>query len=225
MKLWRWFLRQSVREVILYARQLAVLLNTSLFFLMFLLFFPLTLKPDMNLMQAIAPGLIWFALLLSMLLSADRLFRQEYESGVIEQWLVSGYSLPLLLSLKILIFWFLNLLPFLILTPVVGLIFNLSWSALGVLVLSLLVGTPALFYLCALAAVFGQSVNQQFALLALIFLPLTLPVIIFGASALQLVMQGYAVKGNLALLSAFSLLAAALLPFAIAGVVRVSLND
>ncbi|CAM2976909.1 heme exporter protein CcmB [Legionella worsleiensis] len=213
------------RELIIQTRQIRYLVNSCLFFLMLLFLFPLTIKPEILLMRTIAPGLIWMAMLLSMLLSAERLFQQDYEHGVIEQWLVSGLSLPVIVSAKVLAHWLFHLIPLLFLTPVAALFFSFSlWETL-VLVFSLICGTPALFYLCALAAAFGVGVNQRGALMALILLPLTLPLLIFGSGTIQIAMQGLPVSGYLALLLAMSLIAAAFLPYAISGVIRITQAD
>jgi heme exporter protein B len=183
------------------------------------------MKPDPVLMKTIAPGLVWMALLLSLLLSSERLFQQDYEQGVIEQWLVSGQSLSLIIAAKTTVHWLFNIIPVLILCPLAALIFSLNSWELYVLIISLLCGTPALLFLCALAASFGVGVNQKGALMALILLPLTLPVLILGSGTENLAMQGLPVSGNCALLLAISLLAMSFLPAAIAGVIRISHVD
>ena len=215
------FIKQFSRELLIQMRQIRFLANSTLFFLMILLLFPLTLKPDISLMRMIVPGLIWLALLLSVLLSAERMFQQDYEHGVLEQWIVSGYSLPVLMSAKIFAHWLLVLLPILILSPLIALIFSFSvWETL-ILILSLICGTPALLFLCALAAAFGVGVAQKGALMALIVLPLTLPLLIFGSGVLTIAMQGLPVSAYLALLLAMSVLSVGFLPFAIASVLRI----
>jgi heme exporter protein B len=219
------FVKQFKRELLIQSRQIKYLVNSCLFFLMLLFIFPLTLRPEAVLMRTIAPGLIWMAILLSMLLSAERLFQQDYEHGVIEQWLVSGQALHFLVSAKVIAYWFFNIIPILILCPLVAILFSLSGWEAWILVLSLLCGTPALFFLCTLAAAFGVGVNQRGALMALILLPLTLPLLIFGSGTLNIAMQGLAVNGYLALLLAMSVIAVGFLPFAIVGVIRISQVD
>lgn len=219
------FKQQFTREVLIQMREIRYLINSCLFFLMLLLIFPLTLKPEVMLLRGIAPGLIWMALLLSILLSAERLFQQDYEQGVIEQWLVSGQSLNTLLGAKIFAHWLFNLIPLMCLSPLIAIFFSLSPWETGVLVLSLLCGSPAIFFLCALAAAFGVGINQKGALMALILLPLTLPILIFGSGTLTVAMQDLPVSGYLALLLAISLIAITFLPYAIAGVVRISHVD
>lgn len=216
------FVTQFKRELLLQTRQIRYLVNSCLFFLMLLFIFPLTLRPELALMRTIAPGLIWMAILLSMLLSAERLFQQDYEQGVIEQWLVSGRSLNLIVSAKVFANWIFNLLPLLVLSPITAILFSFSLWETWVLLISLFCATPALYFLCALASAFGVGVNQQGALMALILLPLTLPLLIFGSGTLTIAMQGLPVNGYLALLLAMSVLAAGFLPYAIAGVIRIS---
>ena len=105
------FTKQLSREMLLHLRQLRLIINSCLFFLMIIVFFPLTMTPDTNLLRTIAPGLVWIAMLLAFFLSSERLFQQDYDDGVIEQWLVSGLPISLMVGSKILIHWLLNLLP------------------------------------------------------------------------------------------------------------------
>ena len=219
------FYRYFVREWFILVRQPRLLINSCLFFLMILFLFPLTMKPDPLLMKTIAPGLVWMALLLSLLLSAERLFQQDYEQGVIEQWLVSGQSLSVIIAAKTIAHWLFNIASVFILCPIVALVFSFSNWELSVLLISLLCGTPALVFLCALAASFGVGVNQKGAFMALILLPLTLPILIFGSGTLNIAMQGLSISGNCALLLAISVIAVGFLPFAVAGIVRISMVD
>ena len=218
----RLFFLQLKREFIIHIRQLRYLINSSLFFLMIMIFFPLSIEPSMQLLRTLVPGLIWTALLLAMLLSAERLFQADYEDGVIEQWLVSGYSVALLISAKIAMHGLLNLLPILLFCPVMAMLFHLSGYETCVLMASLVCGTPTMMFLCALAAAFSTGLQQKGVLMALILLPLTIPVMIFGSGTLIAAMQGLDVSGYLALLLAMSLLSVGFLPFAVAGVVRIN---
>ena len=219
------FKRQLQRELSLHLRQLRLILNACLFFLMIVVFFPLTMTPEVTLLRTIAPGIVWSELLLAMFLSAERLFQQDYDEGVIEQWLVSGYPISVLVSAKICIHWLLNLVPLLMLCPFIAILYTLSVHETVILMLSLLLGTPTILLLCALAAAFSTSVQQKGILMALILLPLTLPVLIFGSATLLAAMQGLPVQGYLALLLAMSIATSASIPFAVAGVIRVGLVD
>lgn len=219
------FKRQLFREMLLHLRQLRLIMNSCLFFLMIVVFFPLTMSPDPAALRVVAPGLVWIAMLLALFLSTERLFQQDYDDGVIEQWLVSASSISVLVSAKVLIHWLLNLLPMLIFCPLLALLFGLHLQELFILMLSLIFGTPAIIFLCALSAAFGTILQQKGILMALILLPLTIPVMVFGSATLATAMQGGSVNGHLALLLAMSIAAAGLLPFAIAGVIRNGLVD
>lgn len=219
------FMTHFRRELLIQMRQVRHLINSCLFFLMIMFIFPMTMKPDVQLLRILAPGLVWMAMLLSILMSSERLFQQDFEHGIIEQWLVSGRVFNVIISAKVTVHWVLNLIPVLLLMPFIALLFSLSFNEIEVFSLSLLCGTPAILYLCALAAAFGVGVTQKGALMALILLPLTLPILIFGSGAMSIGMQGLPIGGYLAILLAISLLSVGFLPFAIAGVIRLSHGD
>ena len=219
------FKRQLSREMLLNIRQARFIFNSCLFFLMITVFFPLTMPPDTALLRTIAPGLVWIAMLLAMFLSSERLFQQDYDDGVIEQWLVSGYPISLLVSAKIVVHWLINLIPMLMFCPFLAVLFTLSVHETLVLMLSLVLGTPTILYLCALAAAFSTGLQQKGLLMALILLPLTIPVMIFGSGTLIAAMQGLPVSGYLALLLAMSITAAGFLPVAVSGVIKIGLVD
>lgn len=217
------FIRQWRRELVLSMRQIQLLFNACLFFLMVIVFFPLTMRPDTIVLRAIAPGLIWVAMLFAMLLSSERLFQQDYDDGVIEQWIVSGDPLTLFITAKLSAHWLSMLLPILILCPLLAILFALTSYETIILMLSLVCGTPAMFCLCSLAAAFSTGIKQKGVLMALILLPLTIPVMIFGSGVLISAMQGLNIAGYLALLSAISLIAIACIPFAIGGIIAITL--
>lgn len=219
------FYRQMQREFLLHFRRPRMLLHAALFFLMVSLFFPLTMPPDTTLLRTLAPGLIWIAVLLAMLLTSVGLFQQDYEDGLIEQWLLSAYPLSVIVAAKLLMHWCVNFLALIIFCPLLALIFHFTWQELVILLLSLLLGTPAILFLCGLAAAFSTGVEQKGVLMALVLLPLTIPVMVFGSGAEVFAMQGLPVMGYLAILAAISILSVAFLPFAIAAIVRISLAD
>ncbi|KTC65911.1 heme exporter protein CcmB (plasmid) [Legionella adelaidensis] len=219
------FIQQVQRELLLNSRQYNLLINSCLFYLMILVFFPLSMPADPQLLRTIAPGIFWMALLLSLLLSAERLFQQDYEDGVLEQWIVAGTSMSLLVCAKIITQWVLNIIPIILFTPLIALLFDLKAFEIFILEVSLFLGSPAILYLCALVAAFSLGIKQKGIFMALILLPLTIPILIFGSSALQLAMQQLPTNGILALLLAISLIAITLLPFAIASVIRFSLAE
>ena len=161
--------------------------------------------------------------MLAQLLACERLFQQDYDEGVIEQWLTSGEPISLLVAAKVWVQWGATVLPILVCCPVIALLLGLSSADLLILMLSILLGSPATLFLCALAAAFSNGVRQKGVMVALLVLPLAVPVMIFGSASLSLFMQGQAVSGYLALLAAFSILAVMGLPLAIAAIIRISL--
>lgn len=219
------FRKQCKREFLLHLRQPKLLLQASLFFLMVTVFFPLTMPPEILVLRSLAPGLVWIAMLLSMLLTSAVLFQQDYEDGIIEQWLVSSYPLSLIITAKLLVHWVVNVLPMLLFCPLLALLFNLTWQEMWILMLSLIAGTPAILFLCGLAAAFSTGIQQKGVLMALVLLPLTIPVMVFGSGSLTNAMHAQNVSGHLAILLAISILSVAFLPFAIAAIIRISLND
>lgn len=219
------FLQAWQREMVLHWRQPRYVVQACLFFILLTVFFPLTLRPEPEVLRMVAPGIVWVGMLFALLLSAERLFHQDYEEGVLEQWLVSGYPLPVLITGKVIAHWLVNCGVVLLFCPLLGILFYLTGYEIAVLCLSLLCGTPAIVFLCALAAVCSAGIQQRGVLMALILLPLTIPVMIFGSGAVTAAMQGLPVTGYWSLLLALSLVAFGLLPFAIAGVARISLVD
>ena len=223
LTLTRLFKRQCQREWLLTIRQSRSLVNGSLFFLLITIFFPLTLPAEHHLLRLVAPGFVWIATLLAMLLSAERIFQQDFEDGVIEQWLVSGYPVSLYVLAKTMMHWGGNVLPILLFTPFLGVLYTLSWHETMVLLAALALGSPCILLLCALSATFGIRIQHKGLYSALILLPLTIPVMVFGSATVTAAMQGLPVSGYLALLFAMSLFSMSLLPFAISGVMRFSL--
>lgn len=217
--------RQLYRELTLNCREPRQLVYASLFFIMMLVFFPLTISSDINTLRNMAPGIIWIDMLFAFFLSSDRLFQQDYEDGIIEQWLVSGYSVSVIVASKLFMHWCLNSIPMLLICPLIGVFFHFNQYETVILMLSLLCGTPAIVFLCALAAVFSAGLKREGILMALIVFPLTIPILIFGSSTLSAAMQGLPTGGYLAVLLAFSIIAIGFLPIAIGAVVRLNLAE
>jgi heme exporter protein B len=222
---WQTLKRQFQREFWICYRDPRQLIYASVFFLMVLIFFPLTISSEPDLLRSITPGLVWVDLLFAIFLSSERLFQADYDDGVIEQWLVSGYAIHVLVSIKIWMHWVMNISPLLLLCPLMGVFLHLSMNEICILIFCLIVGTPAISFLCALASALSAGLKQNGIITALIIFPLTIPVMIFGSGTLFSALHAQAVSGYLAILSAMSLLTAALLPFAIVSVVKLNLCD
>ncbi|MCR9191640.1 MAG: heme exporter protein CcmB [Gammaproteobacteria bacterium] len=212
--------QQMRREWCIQMRQKKSWANSLVFFGMVMVFFPLTLPVDPQLHRTIAPGVVWIAVLLSNLLSAERLFQADYDEGVLELWLVSGQPLSVFVLAKVVVHWGLNLLPLLGLSPVIAMLFGLDAREVVVLGLSLVVGTPVIMLLSAFAAAFGTTLKQKGVLMGLVLLPLTVPIMILGTATTTAVMAGLPVLGYFAYLMGLSCLAMVALPFVTAAVLR-----
>jgi heme exporter protein B len=195
------------------------------FFLIVVSLFPFGIGPDLKLLARVAPGILWIALLLSVLLSLDRMFQADFEDGSLEQLVVSRAPLEAIIVAKVLAHWMTTGVPLILATPVLGLFLNLDEQAFGVLVLSMLIGTPALNFVGAAGAALTVGIRRGGLLLSLIVLPLYVPILVFGVSAIQSSLTGP--SGGLQtmmILGALTLGSAALAPFAAAAALRVHLR-
>ena len=192
------------------------------FFLLVVTVFPLAITPEPKKLSLMAPGIIWVAALLAMLLSLDGLFRQDLEDGALEQLLVAPSSLPLLVLAKVISHWLQTGLCLVLLSPVAAVMLFLDMKTLPVLVATLLLGTPVLSLLGSVAAALTVALRRGGVLVPLITLPLMAPVVIFATGALQAANAGMPVAGYLALLAAFLALAVTLVPFAVAAALRIA---
>ncbi|HAQ86238.1 MAG: heme exporter protein CcmB [Pseudomonas sp.] len=213
------------RESRLLFRRPAELANPLVFFAIVIALFPLAVGPETQLLQTISPGLIWVAALLAVLLSLDGLFRSDFEDGSLEQWVVSPHPLALLVLAKVLAHWMFSGLALVLLAPLLGLMLGMPVSALPVLLMSLLLGTPVLSLLGAVGAALTVGLKRGGLLLALLILPLYIPVLILGSGALQAALQGLPALGYLLWLSSLTALAVTLTPFAIAAGLRISVGE
>ncbi len=213
------------RESRLLFRRPAELANPLVFFAIVIALFPLAVGPESQLLQTISPGLIWVAALLAVLLSLDGLFRSDFEDGSLEQWVVSPHPLALLVLAKVLAHWAFSGLALVLLAPLLGLMLGMPVSALPTLLLSLLLGTPVLSLLGAVGAALTVGLKRGGLLLALLILPLYIPVLILGSGALQAALQGLPALGYLLWLSSLTALAVTLTPFAIAAGLKISVGE
>ena len=199
-------------------------LSTLFFFLIVVSLFPLGVGPEMNLLRSMGPGVVWVAALLAAMMSLSHLFAGDYADGTLEQMLLSPHPLTLLVAGKVAAHWLVTGLPLVLISPILGLQYNLSGNAVGVLALSLLLGTPVLSMIGAIGAALTLGLRGSASLLALLILPLYIPVLIFGAGAVDAVSAGTGVEGHLSILAAFLVLAAAFAPWVIASALRVSMD-
>ena len=213
------------REARLLFRRPAELLNPLVFFALVIALFPLAVGPETQLLKTLSPGLLWVAALLSVLLSLDGLFRGDFEDGSLEQWVLSPHPLALLVLAKVLAHWAFSGLALVILSPLLGLMLGLPVACLPVLLVSLLLGTPVLSLLGAVGAALTVGLKRGGLLLALLILPLYIPVLILGSGALQAALQGMPATGYLLWLGCLTALAVTLTPFAIAAGLKISVGE
>lgn len=210
------------RDLKLAARSRAELAVVLLFFLLVASLFPLAVSPDPRLLLAIAPGIAWVAALLATLLGLPRLFVADWADGTLEQILLAPAPLPALVAGKVLAHWLVTGLPLVLLAPLAGLQFRLPPDAIGVLAAGLALGTPILSWLGAVTAALTLGARGGASLLALLVLPLAVPVLIFGAGSVESHLAGLGASAHLSLLGAGLILAWVFGPFAAALAVRIA---
>lgn len=217
----RWALARDLRVAVRTKGELGVQL---LFYIIVVSLFPLAVAPDRPLLAALGPGVLWVAALLASLLSLPRLFAGDFADGTLEQVALSPYPLPALVSGKIAAHWLTTGLPIAVLAPLLGAQYGLEETPRYVLAAALLIGTPVLSLLGAIGAALTLGLRGSGSLLALLILPLYVPVLIFGAGAVEAVRGGLAAAPHLSLLAACLLLALVGAPFAAASAVRIALD-
>ena len=201
------------------------LLNPLVCFALVVSLFPLAVGPEPSVLRTMAPGVIWVAALLATLLSLDGMFRSDYEDGSLEQWVLSPHPLELMVLVKVVHHWMVSGLAMVLLAPLFGMMLALPTSALPVLVLTLLLGTPVLSLLGAVGAALTVGLKSGGLLLALLILPLYIPVLILATGAMDAVLQGMPVTGFALWLGCLAVLALTLAPFAIAAGLRIGVSE
>jgi heme exporter protein B len=195
-----------------------------MFFALVSLLFPLALSPAPETLRMIGPAVLWVAALLSTLLSLNALFRTDIEDGTLEQLLIRPEPLAVVMLAKTLSHWLITGAPLVLLAPVIGIAYYLPSDAIATLCATLLAGTPTLSLLGAVGAALTAGLRQAAGLLALLVLPLMLPVLMFGARATDVAAGGGNPDGLLFLLGALFFLALSLAPLAAAAAIRITLD-
>ena len=190
------------------------------FFVVATVLFPLGIGPEANVLARIAAGVLWCAALFAALLSLDRLFAADHEDGTLDLLLLAPWPLELAALAKCAAHWIVTGLPLAVLAPFLGVAFGLEAKSLMALGATLLVGTPTLSLVGGLAAALTLGARRSGALLALLALPLCVPTLIFGASAVETIATGEGFTTHLAILAALALVSLATLPWAIAAALR-----
>lgn len=220
--LWRGFFSHIQRDFRLVARHKLDLLNPLVFFFLAVTLIPLGLGPEKKLLAQLAPGIVWIMALLASLLSLESLFRSDYEDGSLEQILVSPQSLYFAVQAKIFVHWCVTGLPLTLASPFLGMVMSLPDAGYWPLVFSLLLGTLAMSLIGGIGAALTLSARRSGLLLSLIVVPLYIPLLIFGSSAVQSATESAPFSMQLSVLGAMVALGLLAAPFAIMGALKIS---
>lgn len=212
------------RDLLLAFRRRSDVLTTLFFFVIVATVFPLGVGPEPAMLRTIAPGILWVAALLASMLALGRLFALDYADGTLEQMLISSEPLTVIVIGKVAAHWLVSGLPLTLLAPMLAVQFDLAHGAVEVLFFSLLIGTPVLSLIGAIGAALTLGVRGGGVLVALLVLPLYIPVLIFGAGAVGAEASGLGSSAYLLLLGGVLAGAAALAPWATAAALRISLE-
>lgn len=212
------------RELLLAIRNPGDIVNPLMFFVIAVILFPLGGGADETFLSGIAPGVIWVTALLAVMLSMDTLFRADYEDGNLEQLLMSPQPLYFLVLAKIFSHWLMACLPIILLAPVLALMLHMPMAGITALVISLVLGTPILTLIGAIGMALTVGLSRSGLLLAVLILPLYVPVLVFGTGVVEAAINNTAYSGLLALLGAMLALAISLSPLAIIAALRISVD-
>lgn len=212
------------RELLIAFRRQADVFNPLWFFVIVITLFPLSVGPEPNLLARIAAGIVWVAALLSALLSLERLFRDDFQDGALEQLMLMPLPLPFVVISKVIAHWILTGLPLILISPLLAILLSLDVNSWLAVVATLLVGTPTLSFIGAIGVALTVGLQKGGVLLSLLVLPLYIPILIFATSAIDAASLGMAYKGQLAILGAMLIGSMTLTPFAISSALRVSIN-
>lgn len=212
------------RDLLLVYRQRAELVNPLLFFILVILLFPLGIGVQPKLISQVAPAIIWVAALLAVMLSIDRLFRSDFQDGTLEHLLLSSHPLSLLVLGKIIAHWLVTGLPLILLTPLLAVFLGLDAETTRIIMVTLVLGTPALSALGAIGAALTVGLRRGGVLLAILVIPLYIPVLIFATMAVEHATTSAPVIADLSMLTAFLILSVTLAPLPAAAALKVSIG-
>ncbi|MBK1703997.1 heme exporter protein CcmB [Halochromatium glycolicum] len=221
----RVFYSVLARDILLALRRRTDVLTTLFFFIIVISLFPLGVGSEREQLQALGPGVVWVAALLASMLALERLFAADYDDGTLEQLLLTGQPLALLVLAKVLAHWLLTGLPLVLIAPLVAMQYHLEATAVWVMMAALAVGTPVLSLIGAIGAALTLGLRGGGILLSLLILPLYVPVLVYGAGAVTVSAIEIAdTEPYFHLLGAFLLGALVLAPLAAAAALRISLE-
>jgi heme exporter protein B len=215
------FVATLKRDLLIAARHKIELTNPLVFFLIAVTLIPLGVSPEPQMLALLAPGIVWVMALLATLLSLDALFRSDYEDGSLEQMLISPQPLYFSVMAKVLVHWLVSGLPITLLAPLLAMMLNLPVQGYCAVFISLALGTASMSLIGAIGAALTVSLRRGGLLLSLIIMPLYIPILIFGASAVQTAVEGGVYRMQVSVLGAFLAFALVLAPLAIMGALKI----
>ncbi|MEQ8954294.1 MAG: heme exporter protein CcmB [Gammaproteobacteria bacterium] len=218
------FMATLKRDLMIAYKRKNDVVNPFMFFLIVASLFPIGISPDPERLAEVAAGVLWISALLAAMLSMDSLYRSDYEDGSLEQILLSPQPLYFMVLAKNLAHWLVSGLPVVLISPLIAYMLNLPGDAYPALVLGLLLGTPVLSLLGSIGVALTVGLGSRGLILAVIILPMTVPVLIAGTMTVQQTLNGGPLLGYLAVLGAMLLAALGLAPLAAAAALRISVN-
>ncbi len=216
--------RMFTRELKLIAARPGDILKPIWFLMLVISMVPLALAPDSDLLSEIGSAMIWVATLLALLLNAEHLFQSDFSDGVLEQWLFLDRPLVWLVGLKLITHWLFHVLPLILITPIAGIILSVPTDVLLALLVTLVIATPALTCFSGLGAALTLGSSRSGILGVLVMMPLFVPVVILAAGVLIRAMDGSDTLPLLALLGAFSVVAATFVPIVVSAAIRLNIG-
>ena len=213
-----------LRDLKMAFRNPSSFLNPLMFFVISISLFPIAISPEAQTLSSIAPGIIWVITMLSVLLSLNTLFHYDYDSGILEQMVISHHSLPLILLAKTLAHWMLSGLPIIILSPFLGMALFINTEGIYILVLTLIIATPCLSLIGSIGASLVVGIKNSGMLLSLLILPLFIPILIFATSAVSQSQSNLPIDGQLYFLGFILILSLLITPFLSAVSLKISLE-
>jgi heme exporter protein B len=222
MAMFKAFYTVVMRDLLLAMRNRSDILTTLFFFIIAISLFPLGVGPELDTLREIAPGVFWVAALLASMLALERLFAIDFADGTLEQMLLTPQPATILVLAKVLAHWLITGVPLVLLSPLLGLQYDMSSAAIQALMVTLLLGTPSLSLIGAIGAALTLGLRGGGVLVSLLVLPLYIPVLIFGAGAVEATVSGLGGAGHISMLGAIFLLSLVLAPLATVAALRVS---
>lgn len=213
-----------VKDFALAYRQRAELMQPLMFFILVITLFPLAIGPSPDTLQRIGGGVVWVAAILSLLLGMERLFRDDFADGSLEQYMLSSTPLYLIVTVKVLAHWLMHIIPLVLISPLLALFLHLTVDMYVALMLTLLLGTPLISFVGAIGVALTVGLHRGGVLLALLLIPIFIPLLIFATSAIESASMLLPYYQQLAFIAALLLFSVALSPMAIAYSLKVSQN-